>query len=379
MESSQKTPTRLEQERNGANPRAEAVSQVKAAPMATNLGDRDALAVGAWCDTASERISIQVQEEYRAGSHPWDDDAEQKCVRIAASFFHGASRLWWSVLDPKPVRFDDFLQAFRREFEPIASDQVARDRLAACAQRNRSVHDYANDFGNCLLRLPSVGDSERLDRFVRGLQSKIQIQVMSTQPASYHEALRAALAVDAVFRQSVHASAFTEKYAAPMDLGSAGAPRRQTRAPNRKSKKRPKNQQRTVPRSASHAPSTLRAGADTCQNCGRRGHWAAKCTHKLVAAEFEIGAAAFVKSDLIRLPVFINGHASIPAHPRHLCLRRCATSSESLSRKAGRTGHEFVWPMDAPSQSRAKRRSCLRCQASSKNAQRHGCTAGTMQ
>ncbi|KAA8499353.1 Copia protein [Porphyridium purpureum] len=297
--------------RNGAYPRAEAASQVKAAPMAPFLGDRDALAVGAWCETASERIYIQLQEEYRAGSHPWDDDAEQKCVRIAASFFHGASRLWWSVLDPKPVRFDDFLQAFRREFEPIASDQVARDRLAACAQRNRSVHDYANDFGNCLLRLPSVGDSERLDRFVRGLQSKIQIQVLLRQPASYHEALRAALAVDAVFRQSVHASAFAEKDAAPMDLGSAEAPRRQTRAPNRKSKKRPKNQQRTVPRSAPQAPSrTARVGADTCHNCGRRGHWAAECTHELGVAEFEIGAAALAKSDLIQLPVFINGHAS---------------------------------------------------------------------
>ncbi|KAA8490788.1 hypothetical protein FVE85_4419 [Porphyridium purpureum] len=146
--------------RSGAYLRGDLGSQVKTAPMPAFLGERDALAVASWCDAANDRISTQLKEEYRLGGRQWDDEAELKCVRVAASFFHGAARLWWSVLDPKPTRFDQFLDAFKREFEPIASSQVARDRLAACTQRNRTVQEYANDFGNCLLRLPSVIDLE---------------------------------------------------------------------------------------------------------------------------------------------------------------------------------------------------------------------------
>ncbi|KAA8494477.1 Copia protein [Porphyridium purpureum] len=267
----------LHRVRNDAYSRVDATSQVKHAPMPAFLGERDALVVASWCDAANDRILSQLREEYQLAGRTWDDDAELKCVRVAASFFHGAARLWWSVLEPKPIRFDRFIGVFKREFEPIASSQIARDRLAACVQRNRSVHEYANDF----------------------------VQVLLKQPADYHEALRAALAIDAVYRQSVHASAFSNDGVAPMDLGTAEGPRRRYGRRNNKGKNVPKAQSKgnRRPLIGNHL------GADTCRNCGRRGHWAADCTQELGVAEYEIGTSAVSgASDLIRLPVFVNGH-----------------------------------------------------------------------
>ncbi|KAA8490753.1 hypothetical protein FVE85_4384 [Porphyridium purpureum] len=185
----------------------------------------------------------------------------------------------------------------------MASSQVARDRLAACSQRGRSVNEYVNDFGNCLLRLPGVSDSERLDRFVQGLSSKIQIQVLLKQPSSYHDAL----AVDTGYRQSVHASAFASEDVAPIDLGTAEAPHRQAGA-QKKGKGRKKQPQRAAPKNVHALHKTGRAANDTCHNCGRRGHWAAQCTQELRAAELEIGTSAIEASDLMRIPVFIIGH-----------------------------------------------------------------------
>ncbi|KAA8490754.1 hypothetical protein FVE85_4385 [Porphyridium purpureum] len=79
--------------RSGTYARVDASSQVKSAPVVAFLGGRDALAVAAWCDAANAPILTQLEEEYRLGGCPWDDEAELKCVRVASSFFHGAVRL----------------------------------------------------------------------------------------------------------------------------------------------------------------------------------------------------------------------------------------------------------------------------------------------
>ncbi|KAA8493354.1 hypothetical protein FVE85_8799 [Porphyridium purpureum] len=241
--------------RNGAYLRGDHGSQVKTAPMPAFLRERDALTVASWCDAAKGQTSTQLREKYH-------------------------------------------LRGRQREFEPNASSQVARDRFAACVQRNPTIQEYVNDFGNYLLHLPSVSNSEHLTRFVRGLQSAIQTQVLLKQAASYLDALQAAIAIDTAFRQSVHASAFAGNGVSPMDFGLAQAPRRLSgRAKWAKKRPNPQTKSKRKP------PRPNMLSPDTCRSCGRRAHWAIDYTQELGATEYDLGTSATSEPELIRLPV----------------------------------------------------------------------------
>ncbi|KAA8490366.1 hypothetical protein FVE85_8519 [Porphyridium purpureum] len=297
------------------------MSSVRGAPLFQYLGERNALAVRSWTDAAQDRVHQALCDEYQAANRMWDQDAELRAIRTAATFLGGSARLWWSILDPRPQSFAAFLVAVRQQFEPAEPERQARDHLAACSQRNRPVSEYASDFADCLLQISAVVDGEKFDRFVRGLAPKVQIQVRLKAPTTYESAVHAALSVDPVYRQAAAPSPHhgSSSGFAPMDLRGVehdGFQRRRAQGLGKKKAVRSKRQQQssTTPgdrRQGGAKPtgSHVNESRDRCRRCGERGHWANECLnqHELGMLEFQLRTVDMPAHKLLKMAALIDG------------------------------------------------------------------------
>ena len=54
-------------------------------------------------------------------------------------------------------------------FSPSDYKFRAKDELAKCKETGKDVKGYINAFRRCLVRIPHIAESEKVDRFLRGL------------------------------------------------------------------------------------------------------------------------------------------------------------------------------------------------------------------
>ena len=101
--------------------------------------------------------------------------------------------LWLRVKYPTPTSLNaetwtTFKQVLLDAFRPKDFNRRARDKLAACTQTG-SVMGYAAAFQRALLGCTDVSPAEALDKFVRGLKSNIQAEVVFREPVDLEDAV----------------------------------------------------------------------------------------------------------------------------------------------------------------------------------------------
>ena len=86
-------------------------------------------------------------------------------------------------------------------FKPVNSKKIARDKLAMLKQTN-SVAKYNFDFTQLCLEINDISESEKLDKYVRGLKDRIRVEVELAEPTTLPQAMSKAQRIDNITYQS---------------------------------------------------------------------------------------------------------------------------------------------------------------------------------
>ena len=156
----------------------------------TYHGNRNLDAAISWVRSVERYLQMANLEK-----HQWVD--------YAATLFRDEADTWWRQQELLHANDDwvDFKKRFLANFSPPNHKQLARDRLAALVQ-NGTVADYVTQFQAAWSSVPTMDPEEALDRFQRGLQPQIRLQVMTRFPVTPDAAMNLALAVEAAQQRS---------------------------------------------------------------------------------------------------------------------------------------------------------------------------------
>ena len=127
-----------------------------------------------------------------------------KCLPYAVSLLKGDASIWWdnyvqmsSVGDEQKISYwIELKEAIKAQFQPANVSQNARDRLAELRQDTRSVLSYTAEFNKLCIRIEDIAESEKLDKYIRGLKPTIRKDVRLENPRHLVEAVRIAQTVD---------------------------------------------------------------------------------------------------------------------------------------------------------------------------------------
>jgi hypothetical protein len=126
--------------------------------------------------------------------------SESSKARFAAQQLRGAARLWWDsytvVLQPgHEVTWDEFKTAFRAQHIPEGLIDRKLSEFLALTQGTRPVAQYAQKFTSlCQYAGYHVDtDEKRMDRFRRGLNSKLRERLNLIETQSYNELVNLAI------------------------------------------------------------------------------------------------------------------------------------------------------------------------------------------
>jgi hypothetical protein len=116
---------------------------------------------------------------------------QQRCAALRGDAATWRDSVW---PDGTPMPWPDtetFKAAFIAAHTPVNDVELARKLLWDCVQTG-PVEDYIARFRALVLRIPRMGDEDRLDRFVHNLEERIQQQVTMAAPATVEAAYSAA-------------------------------------------------------------------------------------------------------------------------------------------------------------------------------------------
>lgn len=240
--------------------RASAVPRAKPPKPPTYKGDREVLS---W--------AFKVERYFDAAGIT--DDVE-KCT-FAASLLDGMAANWLRCVMRNAggtlyVTWNDFKVALVRQFQPLADEDDAQQKLMRLTQR-KSVRQYVQIFMDTVLRLPDMHEKDRLFRFKEGLKLPCREWVVRARPTSLLDAMTAAEEWEQIHlgeksRDNVARFRVREADrggADPMQLGSA-------KGSSGKSSPKAHNGQ-------GHKGDSQKRTVRTCFNCGKPGHIAKDC------------------------------------------------------------------------------------------------------
>ena len=123
-------------------------------------------------------------------------------VGYAASLLRGHAAMWWRELCESGNRLDDwdeFVRDLRRQFRMDNLTRRARDDLYALRQKEKEpVSDFLHKFRQVCIRINDLSEPEKLDKFLRALNTSVRMQVELKEPATFEEAARYADRADNV-------------------------------------------------------------------------------------------------------------------------------------------------------------------------------------
>jgi hypothetical protein len=113
---------------------------------------------------------------------------------------HNADNITWEAFQNELINI----------FKPVNSKKIARDKLAMLKQTN-SVAKYNFDFTQLCLEINDISESEKLDKYIRGLKDRIRVEVELAEPTALAQAMSKAQRIDNITYQSrmAHNNAYT--------------------------------------------------------------------------------------------------------------------------------------------------------------------------
>lgn len=156
-------------------------SSVKPPKPSTYKGDREVLS---W--------AFKLERYFVAAGIVLESD---KC-NFAASLLDGMAANWLRCMflgaqnggPPLPNTWNDFKIALVRQFQPMADEEDAQQRLMRLTQR-KSVRQYVQIFLDTVMRLPDMHEKDRLFRFKEGLRLPCREWVVRARPKTLLEAM----------------------------------------------------------------------------------------------------------------------------------------------------------------------------------------------
>src|SRR3954452_2842098 len=113
---------------------------------------------------------------------------DEQAVYLATNLLQGDIATWWhyhfkKITDDSDVlpNWKQFEGLFSRKFKSVNATKVACDTLA-CLCQTSSVKVYNATFTSTILEIPTIGEEEMVDRYVRGLKEKVHIEVKLHEP-----------------------------------------------------------------------------------------------------------------------------------------------------------------------------------------------------
>src|SRR5579859_334269 len=249
----------------------------------------DPLDADAWIRTIESKFSLLVLA-----------CSEANKARFAAQQLRGPARLWWdnyTAMLPADhvVSWDEFKTAFRAHHIPEGLMERKLNEFLALTQGTRTVLQYAQAFNGLCQYAGYHADTDikKMDRFRRGLNTKLKERLNPVRTANYNELVNLAITQEdcimahrADKKRKAPAGpsvAPTQRYrlvqnASPKTLQRAPQPGRWViRPPQQSGAARPPVSQQNGPRPNFQQQPARPGNANRCFICGSTDHFAREC------------------------------------------------------------------------------------------------------
>src|SRR3954463_11105430 len=108
---------------------------------------------------------------------------DEQAVYLATNLLRGDTATWWHHHFKKITNdgdtlpnWEQFEKLLSRKFKPVNATKVACDTLA-CLRQTSSIKAYNATFTSTILKIPTIGKEEMVDRYIRGLKEKVRVEV----------------------------------------------------------------------------------------------------------------------------------------------------------------------------------------------------------
>jgi Ty3 transposon capsid-like protein/Zinc knuckle len=237
-------------------------------------GERNIITLGNWLFAVGRYMAFTRM-----------DPARQ--VLYASTLMRGEAMLWfrsnYEHIDPSILRWADVATRLRSYFAPPNQDRRLNNEWALLRQ-DTTVYNYVSKLQALAMQMPTLTESAKLDKFIRGLKPKTHIEVELRDPQTTDDAYRLADHFDRIvygykdtFLPSTTASSnhspWADNRGEPMQIDSL-LQRRQ-----------PRSVAFNAAYPASRRSNDSRSDVDArakglCFNCHKPGHIARECPDK---------------------------------------------------------------------------------------------------
>ena len=146
-------------------------------------------------------------------------------VRTAAAHLRGPALDWWASTNANgggPTTIGEVETELRRRFQPITSEEIARNRLHDLEQGRSSVNEYVAHFRRLVVSIPTMDAASQMHQFVRGLKHSVQTVLRQQSPATLDDAIALAVRVGFASQPAAHGGSSGAASAA-MDISALDA------------------------------------------------------------------------------------------------------------------------------------------------------------
>lgn len=119
-------------------------------------------------------------------------------IRTAVAHLKGPALDWYSHIAARPATMLEFEAGLRLRFQPVTTEQTARERLQDLEQGPRgSINEYVEAYRRLVVAIPGMDAASQMFHFARGLRPALQTMLRMTPPANLEAAIALAVRVGA--------------------------------------------------------------------------------------------------------------------------------------------------------------------------------------
>ena len=199
--------------------------------------------------------------------------SEEDKLKFAVAHLKDAAIVWYYNYANIVLTWNDFIFAFKKEFQPAITEHKLRDALASLKMKNSNIEDYNKSFreiSSCLNYMGTVmTEFELTYQYQQGLENVVKVELVYKHPQTLAEAMELATwyttatkAVDVKRMTTIHAI-----------RSATGNSNPATRVGNQHSQ----SPRQTCFRSNGRPQQKMEPRNFTCNYCGKKNHWRKDC------------------------------------------------------------------------------------------------------